>query len=440
MRVLFVNHTARVSGGELSLLGLLAALPPEIEAAVACPPGVLAERVDAAGIPRFTIQGTDGSLRLHPLRTPRALAEMAGAGVGVNCAAARFGADIVHANSIRAGLIAVAARSADGRPYIRPSRIAPAARTTGGRPSIRTGGIAPAARTGVGRTSIRAGRIAVAAGMAGGRPTVVHARDCLPPGPVSGLTLRALSRADAVIANSAYTRTALGPAAARARVVHNAVDLDRFAAPRLDRAAARARLGIGGDGPALAVIAQVTPWKGQDTAIRIAAGLRRRHPELRLLLVGSAKFDSPSTRHDNSSYLAGLHRQVAAAGLGDAVSFLGERDDLPEILAALDLVLVPSWEEPFGRTVIEAMAAGVPVAATAIGGPAEILDHGRTGLLLAPHEPWRWVEEIGPLLDDGRRRAEMAALAGAEARRRFGIEQHVDAVLEVYAGVREGPR
>lgn len=384
MRVLFVNHTARVSGGELSLLGLLAALPPQVEAAVACPPGPLVARLDAAGIARLPIQGTDGSLRLHPLRTPRALAEMARAAVGVDRAAARFRADVVHANSIRAGLIAVAAR------------------------------------------------------IAGGRPTVVHARDCLPPGPVSGMTLRALARADAVIANSGYTRTALGPAAARARVVHNAIELERFEAPHLDRVAARARLGIEGDAPALAVIAQITPWKGQDDAIRIAAGLRRRHPQLRLLLVGSAKFDSPSTRHDNAAYLAGLHRQAAAAGLADAVSFLGERDDLPEILAALDLVLVPSWEEPFGRTVIEAMAAGVPVAATAIGGPAEILDHGRTGLLLAPRRPWRWVEEIGPLLEDGERRAATAALARAEARRRFALDGHVDAVLGVYAAVRDG--
>jgi glycosyltransferase involved in cell wall biosynthesis len=257
----------------------------------------------------------------------------------------------------------------------------------------------------------------------------------LPPGPVSAVTLRALARADAVIANSEYTRQALGPARAQARVVHNAIDLERFATPGVERAAARARLGIDGDAPALAVIAQVTPWKGQDTAIRIAAGLRRTRADVRLLVIGSPKFDSPSTRHDNASYLAGLRRQVAAANLGGSVSFLGERDDLPEILAALDLVLVPSWEEPFGRTVIEAMAAGVPVAATTVGGPAEILDHGRTGLLLPPREPWRWVEEIGPLLADGERRARMTQLASAEARERFAIGRHVEAVLAVYAEV-----
>lgn len=393
MRVLFVNHTARVSGGELSLLGLLEALPADVEAAVACPPGALAERLDAAGVERLPIQGTDGSLRLHPRRTPRALGEMARAAVDLDRAAPEYRPDVIHANSIRAGLIAVAAGTARRR--------------------LRGDSAVPAAR----------------------RPVVVHARDCLPPGPVSAVTLRALARADAVIANSEYTRRALGPARARARVVHNAIDLERFGSPGLDRAAARARLGLHGDAPALAVIAQVTPWKGQDAAIRIVAGLRRTHPDLRLLLVGSPKFDSPSTRHDNASYLAGLRRQVAAAGLGGAVSFLGERDDLPQILAALDLVLVPSWEEPFGRTVIEAMAAGVLVAATEVGGPAEILNHGRTGLLLPPREPWRWVEEIGPLLNDAERRAQMTALARADAQRRFAIDRHVEAVLAVHGEV-----
>ena len=89
VRVLYVNHTARVSGGEVSLLGLLEALPYGIDAAVACPPGELSERLRGAGVEVIGIRGTDGSLRLHPLRTPRALAEMASAGLGVRRAAAR---------------------------------------------------------------------------------------------------------------------------------------------------------------------------------------------------------------------------------------------------------------------------------------------------------------------------------------------------------------
>ena len=65
------------------------------------------------------------------------------------------------------------------------------------------------------------------------------------------------------------------------------------------------------------------------------------------------------------------------------MSFLGEREDVPELIRALDILLLPSWEEPFGRALIEAMALEVPVIATSVGGPAEILDDGREGFLRA---------------------------------------------------------
>jgi glycosyltransferase involved in cell wall biosynthesis len=377
MRVLYVNHTSRVSGGERSLLGLLAALPSATSAAVACPEGELAARLRAAGVEVFPIHGTDGSLRLSPIATPRALAEMALAAAQVRRATARFGADVVHANSVRAGLLVA------------------------------------------GRRGHRLPR------------TVVHVRDCLPPGRASGLALRAVAGADLVIANSAYTRERLGPAAARARVVHNAVELDRYPAP-LSAPAARARLGLGASAPVLAVVAQITPWKGQDDAVEALAMLGPEQPDAQLLLVGAVKFDSPSTRHDNGAYLRGLQARVAELGLGERVRLLGEREDVPEILAAVDLLLAPSWEEPFGRSIVEAMAAGVPVLATEVGGPAEIVSPGRTGLLLAPRDPRAWAEAIAGLLRDRPRLAALGLRGREEAGRRFGIERHLQAVTAVY--------
>lgn len=389
VRVLYANHTSRVSGGELSLLGLLAALPAGVEPAVACPPGALRERVDALGVPAFAITGTDGSLRLHPARTPRALAEMGQAAVQLNRAARRFDAGLVHANSIRAGLIAVAAARLERR------------------------------------------------------PTVVHVRDCLPPGRVAELTMRTLGRADAVLANSDYTRARLGPLADRAEVVYNGIDLAGLERRLLPRAEARARLGLGeGDGPVLAVVAQITPWKGQLDAIRIAALLSERHPRLQLLLVGTTKFDAAATRHDNAAYLAELQRLAAELGLGERARFLGERADVPEILAAVDVLLAPSWEEPFGRSIVEAMAAGVPVAATDVGGPVEIVADGATGLLLAPCRPQEWAAAIEPLLAEPARAAAMGARGRELARERFAIERHAAAVGAAYEAVasREGRR
>ena len=118
MRVLFVNHTSAISGGELSLLTLLRALPHEVEPIVACPAGPLAERVSSIGIETHAISGTDGSLRLHPARTARAIGQLARTALEVGRLAGDTGADLLHANSIRAGLVVEGARRGGSTPTI----------------------------------------------------------------------------------------------------------------------------------------------------------------------------------------------------------------------------------------------------------------------------------------------------------------------------------
>jgi glycosyltransferase involved in cell wall biosynthesis len=189
---------------------------------------------------------------------------------------------------------------------------------------------------------------------------------------VSTATLRLIAAtATKVVANSAYTAASVLAAApsARVEVVHNAVDLRRFDPEAIDRAEARTRLGQAGERRLLlGVVAQLSPWKGQDTAIEALSLLCREGLDAHLLLVGSAKFVASSTRFDNEDYVARLRELVAAAGLEDRVSWLGEREDVAQIVRALDVLLLPSWEEPFGRALIEAMALGVPVVATDVGG------------------------------------------------------------------------
>jgi glycosyltransferase involved in cell wall biosynthesis len=380
VRVLYVNHTAEVSGGERSLLSLLAALGQSVERTVASPPGELAEAVRALGVPVALITGTAGSLRLHGLHTPRALGEMSVAAVQVRRAVRRAHADIVHANSIRAGLVLALAR-------------------------------APAAR-------------------------IVHARDVLPPGRVSAATLRLLgASADTVIANSAYTAEAVRAAAPQARieVVHNAVDLARWDPERIDREVARARLGIAGTRDVLlGVVAQLSPWKGQGTAIEALRLLVGEGLDAHLLLIGSAKFVARSTRFDNEAYVTSLRAAVARAGLEDRVDWLGERDDIPELVRALDILLLPSREEPFGRALIEAMALRVPVIATTVGGPPEIVTDGEQGYLLPPEQPAAWAQAIKRITAS----PQLAQAMGRAGRERvedaFSAERHAASVLEVY--------
>jgi L-malate glycosyltransferase len=386
VRVLYVNHTALLSGGERSLLSLLAALPDSVEVTVAAPAGELAELLAARGVAVVPLTGTAGSLRLHPLHTPRALAEMGAAAAQVRRAARRLGADIVHANSIRAGIVLGLAR-------------------------------VPAA-------------------------TVVHVRDVLPPGVVSTATLRLIAAtAQAIVANSAYTAAAVRARAPKARieVVHNPVELSRWDPARIDRDAARARLGVTATGTVLlGVVAQLSPWKGQATAVEALRLLVQEGVDARLLLIGSAKFVARSTRFDNEAYVASLEREIARAGLQQRVSWLGERDDVPELVRALDALLLPSHEEPFGRALIEAMALGVPVLATNVGGPREIVQDGREGYLLAPLEPAAWAQAVKRLLADPALALAMGRAGRARVEREFSAERHAARVLELYARLSAG--
>jgi glycosyltransferase involved in cell wall biosynthesis len=382
MNVLYVNHTAEVSGGERSLLALLGALPGDVRARAPTPPGDLRSALEARGVPATEMHGTAGSLRLHPLHTPRALAEMALAAQQVRIAARRSGAAVMHANSIRAGIVLALAR--------------------------------PAPRA----------------------ASVVHVRDCLPPGAVTSATMRLIAAsADVVVANSRYTAASVLASApgARVEVVYNPVDLGRFDPAKIDRAAARASLGAAGDSALLlGVVAQLTPWKGQETAIRALAQARREGVDAHLLLIGSAKFVFRATRFDNEAYVAHLRALIESEGLRDHVSWLGERDDVPELVRALDVLLLPSHEEPFGRALIEAMALGVPVLATRVGGPPEIVQEGREGHLLDPHDPSAWAAAITALSREPDRREQMGRAGRERALSEFGAARHAEQIVALY--------
>lgn len=382
MRVLYVNHTASVGGGEHSLLELIGGLPTAVHAAAACPPGPLADRLAALGVETHPIPELDGSLKLHPAYTPLTLARLGRSVREVARVASTGGFDVLHGNSIRAGIVAgLAARRS------------------------------PAAAVG-------------------------HIRDCLPPGRLSSVALGTVCRhCDAVIANSAYTARSL-PAGSAPLVVHNPVDLARFDPRTVDRNAARAELGAGPGEVLLGMVAQITPWKAQDDAIRVTKLLAERGLPVRLALVGAPKFVSKATRFDNLEYVEGLRGLVGELEIASRVDFLGEREDVPAVLQALDVLLVPSWEEPFGRAVIEAMAMGTPVAATAVGGPTELLRNGVDGLLLAPCDPQGWADALEPLVLDSERRRRMGASARERAASRFGVPAHVERVATIYNELR----
>jgi glycosyltransferase involved in cell wall biosynthesis len=237
-----------------------------------------------------------------------------------------------------------------------------------------------------------------------------------------------------VIANSHYTEASFARvhSATAVRVVHGPVDLKRFDPARLDAAAARSRLGLERSTLVLGVVAQITPWKGQDDAIRMLGLLKRRRLDAQLLIVGSPKFVSGATRYDNRAYARELSGLTESLGLREDVMFLGEREDIPEILRAVDVLLVPSWEEPFGLAIVEAMAMQVPVVATNVGGPVEVLRPPEDGLLLPPRSPEIWANSVEQLLRSPALRAEMGHKARERVAGKFNVERHVKEVLLAY--------
>jgi glycosyltransferase involved in cell wall biosynthesis len=281
----------------------------------------------------------------------------------------------------------------------------------------------------------RAGLAALPAGALGGPPVIVHQRDWVPEGMVAAGVLRTIAAgASAVIANSGYVAGQIprGRRATRVHTIHDAVDTTGFEPDADVRDRTRRELGLARGDAALAVVAQLTPWKGQEDAIRALAQLRPRHPQARLLLAGSAKFAAPGARFDNPAYERDLRSLVSALGLEAEVAFLGEREDIPAVLAASDILLIPSWREAFGRIVVEGMAAGRPVVATSVGGPAELVRNGVDGLLVPPRRPELLAQAVGGLLGEPEHAAEMGERGRERARSELAVGRLVAEVVSVY--------
>lgn len=204
------------------------------------------------------------------------------------------------------------------------------------------------------------------------------------------------------------------------------VDLEAFRDRRLrGRDAVRFELGIAPDRIVACMVGNIRHWKGQhvvlDALSRMEPGVRR---QLLVLFVGSV---GP----EYSAYAEGLHEAVRTHGLEDSVLFLGGRTDVPELLGASDLGLHASvLPEPFGLVVVEAMAMGLPVVATSIGAPGEVVTPS-TGRTFDPSSPEALTRALTELVEDPELRQGLgrAALARAES---FHAREMVRAVERVY--------
>jgi L-malate glycosyltransferase len=385
MRILFVNHTSAASGAEFALMRLVAAVRRRHHVAVACPAtGPLADLLDDAAVQHVPIPAFEASLRLDPVQTPLNLTRLGIGGVALERAAKRFDADVMHANTPRAGLMGALA-----------NRL-------------------------------------------GGPPLVVRAHEHIPLDSIVGRGVRSVlgRSANAIVPVSQEVERRINHGLSRpvARHVYNSFDRERFDPDRVEPAAVRQELGIGMDAPLLGHVAQITPWKAQDTSIHAVARLHESGVQAHLLIVGNIAFAGKGVRYDNHAYLRDLHRLVAELDVQDSVHFLGQRGDVPAILRELDLSLLPSWDEPFANVMLESMAMETPLLVSSVGGGPELVEDGVTGRVLPPRRPEAWASAARELLGDRQRLAHMGSRA-REATAKFSDDAHARDMLDIYERV-----
>lgn len=158
-------------------------------------------------------------------------------------------------------------------------------------------------------------------------------------------------------------------------------------------------------------LARIIQWKRQEDVLRAFAIAQRNAPELRCLVVG---WEDPRYNGPFPSYAAELRHISEKENIGDGLMMRAARPEAHLLMAAADLVAMPSLDEPFGLVVAEAMASGKPVIAANSGGIPELVVDGTTGFLVPPRSPEALAERMVLLARDARLRAEM----GAAARRR----------------------
>lgn len=203
-------------------------------------------------------------------------------------------------------------------------------------------------------------------------------------------------------------------------LIPNGIPVDRYAKGRNARQAWRKAEGFSDAELLFVCLARLYPQKNHATLLEAFATVSRRVPEARLLLAG------------DGDLRADLERQAAGLGIGSRVRFLGRREDVPETLGAADVFVLASLWEGNPLSVMEAMAAGLPVAVTAVGGVPELVGDDRSGFVVRAGDAEQLAAAMIQLAEDPGRRASIGRAAQRRAYARFDERAMVAAYEELY--------
>ena len=208
--------------------------------------------------------------------------------------------------------------------------------------------------------------------------------------------------------------------ASQYRIIRSGIDPSLYHAPDGARERLRETLGVAPQDIVVGSIANFKPQKSPLDFVEAARLSRFRDPRLRFVIAG------------DGDLRPALERAIAEAGLEDVVHLLGWRDDVSELLAAMDIFLLTSIFEGLPRVVLQAMAASVPVVATDTGGVAEVVIHGETGYLVPPGNPAAAAEAIVALAQDAETRRRFTAAGLGRLGDEFDIRRMVGALEDLY--------
>jgi glycosyltransferase involved in cell wall biosynthesis len=389
LKILFYNHTGQVSGAERVLLLILSRLNrSRFEAVLLCPPvGQLQKDARALNVRCANVDQLNARFTWRIAALIRYFSSFVSTMGQVRARVREQRPELIHANSVRAGLVISAA----------------------------TLGL--------------------------GIPIVWHVHDLLPQHPLSTcirlFTLLFPPVRVVVVANAAAERfkgklLRQFPKRVEFAVIYNAVEGAKLNS-RSTSVAIRKELRVRNNDRLIGIVGNLSPVKGQLELIRAFAKARKRIPNLALIVVGSALFNR------GDGYQKQLSAEVRALGLDHCVRFLGQRNDVPAIMAALDLLVMNSRSEAFPLVALEGMAAGVPVLATAVGGLPELITHEKNGWLVQFGDEDKLVDGMVSLLDRCDLSAQLATHAREHVVRTFPVHRFMTRIEAIYTATPPKP-
>lgn len=259
------------------------------------------------------------------------------------------------------------------------------------------------------------------------QPYVSHVRDFVrgwfrPP------NLSALRSARKVIANSKAIANACiqyGIPDVRVSTIYNPINVESFVKEVHDL---RKELNIPLTTLVIGIVGQIHEEKGHQEFVEVALELAITVPNIAFLIVGKAP-DTVSKLFEQK-----LQERVAASQYASRFYFTGFRNDIERVMQTLDILVVPSWNEPFGRVAVEGMVAGKVVIGTQVGGLPEIITHCVNGLLVPPRDPETLRDVLKKVLAQPELRLKLSS-AGQLSSQRFSVAYHVNNLEALYSSI-----